>query len=138
MLPCGFTGFCNRNIHGKSPLTRWRLDRAGVYLTNIGLAWGAYGLGVLAPGLPVLGAGLALVHLLNAAAHIAMALFSGKRNPGVVSAATLLIPCAIWVLWLCAPRMDCAQWVLALLFLPAALALVQMAIFTGSRLGANR
>lgn len=126
--PGGFAAFYNQHIYRRSPLTRFPLTPLGVILVNVLLGWGLYGWSAWTPDEPVLAAGLALAHLVNATAHIGMALAMRRPNPGLLTAVTVLIPMGVFTLWLCSSRLTGAQWPLALVFVPGAVVAIQSCI----------
>lgn len=130
-LPGGFTDFYNTYIQGRSPMTRVPLGRWGTSIVNIGLGWTLYGWCATGLAPTVLIAGLALFLLLNAGAHLGMAVTLRQSNPGVVTGALVMIPCGVWVLTSHAPAMSLWEWAGAIVFLPVAVVAIQVSIRLG-------
>lgn len=136
-LPGGFVGFYNSVVYRRSPLTRYPLGNIGVLLVNCVLSWPLY-IGVcIFPDQHLLAFGLAAIHVLNAFAHLAIAAFQRRYNPGVISGAFLLVPSAAFVIFLLVDLQIFEILLVVPFAIVSAIVTIQGSIFVGSKLDRN-
>lgn len=133
--PGGFTEFYNHQIYRRSPLTQHPLGPFGVYSVNIFWGWGLYGIVCFIPNLALLGIGLAVVHLVNGGAHLALSIKMKAYNPGVVSGVVLLFSTGIWAVWSGLPALQPGVHYLLVLAPPLAIFVIHGSIFIGAKMG---
>lgn len=111
VYPGGFKDFFNKNILNKNRLMANPLNRTGIVLVNVLIAWSAYFLAALFStytlGLMV---GLLLISLLNGVLHTALAIIRRQYNPGLFTGFFLFIPFCLFVFFNPAIQFTLKEW----------------------------
>lgn len=92
--PGGFLPWINREVLG-SDADEFPLDRRSGFVINVGFGWGLSLLAASAPKAPAPAAALYVSHIGNAGLHVGWAIKNRKRDPGLVTALTMLLPTGV-------------------------------------------
>ncbi|MBJ7353758.1 MAG: HXXEE domain-containing protein [Thermoleophilaceae bacterium] len=92
--PGGFLPWINRAVLDY-PEDEFPLDRRTGFWVNVGFGWGLSALAFAAKDAPAPAAALYVSHLGNAGLHVGWAIKKRRRDPGLISAATMLLPVGV-------------------------------------------
>ena len=113
IYPGGFVEFYNLHVVGRIPFLNSKLGEGVIFAINVPMGWTLYIISAVFFSWMWLGVATALVSLVNAVAHILMALRLRRYNPGLATSVLCFLPIGLWIVCRSLNHIDVAQLLLA-------------------------